>query len=163
MTPLARLVARWLPACGAEAADGLPRPALLDMGQIARPTSPNSALFAPADVRPAPDVVTPVYEVAAQRLYEAVLVIAAAQPRTFAAATCPARRQAHFVARSAWFNFPDLITAQVDERGPAASTLTLYSRSVYGYSDLGANRRRLDAWLSALPTILMQPTEDDRR
>jgi uncharacterized protein (DUF1499 family) len=162
MTPFARLIACWLPACGAPAADGLPRPALLDMRQITRPASPKTALLAPAGTRAAPNMVAPLYPVAAQHLYEAVLAVAAGQPRTFVAATFPARRQAHFVARSAWFNFPDLITAQIDERGSTASTLTLYSRSVYGYSDLGVNRRRLDAWLSALRTTLVQPTEDNR-
>ena len=57
------------------------------------------------------------------------------------------------------FNFPDLITAQVGEAGPDASTLVLYSRSVYGYSDLGVNRRRLNAWLAALRTRINHPDE----
>jgi len=34
------------------------------------------------------------------------------------------------------------------------STLVLWSRSVYGRSDLGVNRRRLTAWLGALDTTL---------
>ena len=78
--------------------------------------------------------------------------MAAAQPLSFLAAAYPAERQVHFVARSAWLNFPDLITAQIDEAGREASSLVLYSRSVYGYSDLGVNRRRLNAWLAAVQT-----------
>jgi len=66
------------------------------------------------------------------------------------AAQYVAQLQAHFVARSALLNFPDLITAQVAEAGPDASTLVLYSRSVYGYSDLGVNRKRLNTWLAAI-------------
>jgi uncharacterized protein (DUF1499 family) len=58
------------------------------------------------------------------------------------------------VARTATLNFPDLITVQVRADGPAASTLVLYSRSVYGYSDFGANRKRVIAWLAALDTTL---------
>ena len=55
-----------------------------------------------------------------------------------------AERQVHWVVRSAVLNFPDLVTAQI------SSALVLYSRSVYGHSDLGVNRRRLDTWLAAL-------------
>ena len=54
------------------------------------------------------------------------------------------------MVRSAVFNFPDLVTAQTNDVGPDSSTLVLYSRSVYGYSDLGVNRQRLNAWLAAL-------------
>jgi uncharacterized protein (DUF1499 family) len=152
MTPLAWLIAFVLPACGAAGAGGLPTPALQDMSHIQRPASPNSALAAPAGAIPAPDIVTPVFPIPPALLYEALLAVAAEQPRTFLAAAYPAERQAHFVARSAWLNFPDLITAQIGEAGRQASTLVLYSRSVYGYSDLGVNRRRVTAWLAALQT-----------
>jgi uncharacterized protein (DUF1499 family) len=152
MTAFAWLIALLLPACGASGADGLPRPALLDMNHIQRPASPNTALAAPAAAETAPDIVTPVYPVPPARLYDAVIAVAADQPRTFLAAAYPAARQAHFVARSALFNFPDLVTAQVGEAAGDASTLVLYSRSVYGYSDLGANRQRLNVWLAAVDT-----------
>jgi uncharacterized protein (DUF1499 family) len=62
------------------------------------------------------------------------------------------------VARSAVFNFPDLVTVQVVAQGENASTLVLYSRSVYGHSDLGVNRRRLRAWLDALNTVIIPAT-----
>ena len=88
-----------------------------------------------------------------------VSTVAATQNLTFAAAAYPDRLQAHWVARSAVFNFPDLITAQVAAHGPDASTLVLYSRSVYGRSDLGVNRHRLDAWLAALNARLSPTTE----
>jgi uncharacterized protein (DUF1499 family) len=79
-----------------------------------------------------------------------VIAVAAGQPRTFPAAEYPAEHQVHFVVRSAVLNFPDLVTAQVNEAGPDASSLVLYSRSVYGYSDFGVNRQRLSTWLAAL-------------
>ncbi|MEJ0017401.1 MAG: DUF1499 domain-containing protein [Acetobacteraceae bacterium] len=157
MTPLAWFVGLFLPACRATGPRGLPAPERLDLRQLRRPASPNSALAAPAGAVPAPDLVTPRYPVAAVRLYAAVVAVAAGQPRTWLAAEFPAERQAHFVARSALLNFPDLIVAQADEAGPGASTLALYSRSVYGYSDLGANRQRLHAWLAALRTHIDHP------
>ena len=117
MTPLAWLVGFVLPACAAAGAGGLPTPQLMDMRHIQRPASPNTALAAPAGSEPAPDVVTPVFPVPASRLYAGLITMAAGQPRTFLAAEYPAQRQAHFVARSAVFNFPDLIAAQVSEAG----------------------------------------------
>jgi uncharacterized protein (DUF1499 family) len=159
MTPLAWIVAFLLPACGASGAGGLPMPALLDLSHIQRPASPNTALAAPAGTDPAPDIVTPVFAVPPSRLYDAVIAVAAGQPRTFVAAAYPAERQVHFVARSAVFNFPDLIAAQIGEAGPATATLVLYSRSVYGYSDLGVNRQRVSTLLAALQTNLNHPGE----
>src|SRR5262245_37660892 len=143
MTPLAWLMGFVLPACGASGAAGLPTPRLLDMHHVERPASPNSALAAPAGTHPPPDIVAPPFPAAAPELYAAVIGIAAGQPRTVLAIEYKPKRQVHFVARSPVFNFPDLIAAQVDEAGPGTSTLVLYSRSVYGYSDLGVNRQRL--------------------
>ena len=159
MTPFAWLVGWFLPACAASGAMGLPHPAQIDMDHIVRPASPNTALAAPAGTTPTPDIVTPEYPVAAARLYAATMAVAEAQPRTWLAADYPAALQAHFVARSAVFNFPDLIAAQVTPAGPGHSLLVLYSRSVYGYGDFGANRARLSAWLAALDRTLNSATE----
>jgi len=154
MTPLAWIVGLLLPACGAPGTEGLPVPALMDLAHLHRPDSPNSALAGPAGTVPTPDIATPVYPLPAAGLHQTVVDVALAMPHTFLAATYPAERQAHFVARSAWLNFPDLVTAQVGELGSGRSTLTLYSRSVYGYSDLGVNRQRLSNWLDALQTTI---------
>jgi hypothetical protein len=35
----------------------------------------------------------------------------------------------------------------------------VYSRSVYGRSDLGVNRKRIGAWLAALQTKIPSPSE----
>jgi uncharacterized protein (DUF1499 family) len=159
MTPFAWVLGLFLPACGASGVAGLPPPHPIDMNRIDRPASPNTALAAPADFKPEPDIATPRYAVSAPRLYEGVLAIAASQPRTFVAFDDKARLQAQFVARSAWFNFPDLIVAQVNPAGPDASTLVLYSRSVYGYGDFGVNRARVTTWLTALDRTLTPAKE----
>ncbi len=149
-TPLARVLGLFLPACGASGSAGLPAPALMDMGHLVRPASPNTALAAPAGGQPGPDLVTPRLPLPAPRLYASVVAVAGQQPRTFLAAQYSGNFQVHFVARSAVLNFPDLITAQVVEEGADRSTLVLYSRSVYGYSDFGVNRKRLSTWLAAI-------------
>jgi uncharacterized protein (DUF1499 family) len=172
MFPFSWLIGLLLPACGATGAGGLPVPPPMDFSGLVRAATPNTALAAPvvADAPvsraagatlAAPDLVTPVFRVSAPRLFAAVHAVAAGQPRTFLAASYPDRLQEHWVARSAVFNFPDLITSQVVMAGPDASTLVLYSRSVYGRSDLGVNLARLRVWLAAVNTILMSPTERD--
>jgi uncharacterized protein (DUF1499 family) len=157
MNPLAWLLGLLLPACGATGAHGLPVPPPMDVAHIIRPASPNTALAAPHGFSPPPDIVTPVYPVPADRLYAGIQAVAAAQPRTFAAAAYPDRLQADWVARSAVFNFPDIIMAQVSPAGRNEATMVLYSRSVYGYSDLGVNRHRLAAWLAALNRTIETP------
>ena len=159
MTLFAWLIGLALPACATAGAQGLPAPALTDMSRIQRPDTPNTALSAPAGFLPTPDIATPLSRVPPARLYAAVRALALGQARVFVAAEYPAAWQIHFVARSAMFNFPDLVTAQVGEAGPGNSTLVLYSRSVYGYGDFGVNRQRLQAWLDALQTTLNHTVE----
>jgi uncharacterized protein (DUF1499 family) len=159
MTPFAWVLGLFLPACGASGAAGLPPPHPVDIDHIERPASPNTALAAPAGFTPGPDIVTPQYAMPASQLYTGVLAVAASQPRTFLASDDQARLQAQFVARSAWLNFPDLIVAQVNAAGRGKSTLVLYSRSVYGYGDFGANRARVSTWLAALDRTLTPAKE----
>jgi uncharacterized protein (DUF1499 family) len=58
------------------------------------------------------------------------------------------------VERSAVFNFPDVVAAEVVEDGPVGAGLFLYSRSLFGWSDLGVNRRRVQAWVEAFDAAL---------
>jgi len=159
MNPLAWLIGLVLPACGFPAAEGLPAPPVMDVAQIVRPSSPNTALAAPSGFSPAPDIVTPRYKVPAERLFALVRDVAAGQPRTYQVALYPEQLQVHYVARSAAFNFPDLIMAQVRQDGAEQSELIVYSRSVYGESDLGVNRKRVQTWLAALQTKLPSSSE----
>ncbi len=159
MNPLAWLVSFVMPACAFTGAAGLPPPTLMDMAHIERPATPNTALAAPADFRPAPDIVAPTYKVSPDRLFAAVEAVAVAQPRTYPAASFASTRQVDYVVRSAVFNFPDLVTVQVSPAPPDGATLVLWSRSVYGEGDLGVNRKRVAAWLAALDADLNLPSE----
>jgi uncharacterized protein (DUF1499 family) len=49
--------------------------------------------------------------------------------------------------RSRLFGFPDRIDVEVVPDGEHSAMLAIYSRSRYGYYDLGANRRRVEEWL----------------
>ena len=147
---VALLLGLLLPGCSGHGAQGLPIPAPIEFSHLVRPATPNTALAAPAGFQPTPDIVTRRYDVPPARLYALVRRVALAQPRTWLQVAYDDRMQAHFVARSQVFNFPDLIAAQVNPDG----TLVLWSRSVYGRSDLGVNRRRLKTWLAALDRAL---------
>jgi len=150
MTPLARLLGRILPEIGKPGAAGLPEPHPLDFIRLRREKTPNSALAGPAGFSPSPDMVIPVFPLRAERLIEIVEQIGQQQQRTTLAATFPVRMQLWYVVRSRWLNLPDLLTVQAMAHDEASSTLLLYSRSVYGYSDFGVNRRRLAAWIAAI-------------
>lgn len=145
----ALLIALLLPACG-EGVNGIAVPPLMDMAHLTRPATPNTALAAPAGFVPEPDVVTHAYAVPAAQLYAAIRAVALAQERTFLLTAYDEQLQAHFVARSALFGFPDLVAVQAMADGEGRSTLVVWSRSVYGHSDLGVNRKRVLAWLAAL-------------
>ena len=144
------LVGLALPGCSGQGAHGVPMQPPMDMAHLIRPSTPNTALAAPAGFSPAPDIVTRRYDLAPEALYATLRRVAGRQPRTFEQVAYDDRQQAHSVARSMLMNFPDLIAMQVN----SDSTLVLWSRSVYGRSDLGVNRRRLTAWLGALDTTL---------
>jgi uncharacterized protein (DUF1499 family) len=159
LTALAWLLGLILPACGANGVAGLPRPAPIDMTHIERPATPNTFLAGPEGMTPAPDVITGEQPFPAPALYEKVRVLFAGQPGTYIAAEYPNLLQVHYVVRSAVLNFPDLVTVQVNPaakgaasgaKKPGRSTFVIWSRSVYGRSDLGVNRKRTIAWLAAL-------------
>jgi uncharacterized protein (DUF1499 family) len=139
-----------LPACGARGPAGLPAAAVLDFANLRRPTSPNTALAGPPDLGPVPDIAAPHYDVPPPALYAALCRVAETEPRVFLQARFDERLQAAYVARSAFWNFPDLIQVAVVPDG-AGSRPVIYSRSVYGRYDFGVNRKRVKAWLARLP------------
>jgi uncharacterized protein (DUF1499 family) len=137
------------PACAEDGVGGLPVPEPLDFATLWRPASPNTHLAAPAGG----DTPTPPYPVPPERLLAALERVAQRTPRTFPHAFYDQPPQRHWVVRSATFNFPDLVSAEV-RQDASGSRLFLYSRSVYGRSDLGANRARVAEWLAALQAEL---------
>ena len=52
--------------------------------------------------------------------------------------------------RTAVFRFPDLVSIEFIEAEAGGATLAIFSRSIYGRKDFGANRKRITRWLSAL-------------
>jgi uncharacterized protein (DUF1499 family) len=123
----------------------------IDFATLVRPSTPNSYLVCPKDLcAAAPDEESSVYGISAEQLFEVVRATVLAQPRTQAAQSQPELRRLVLIQRSLVFRFPDTITVQVFPLPGGRSTLAMYSRSNYGRSDLGVNRRRVRHWLALI-------------
>lgn len=96
--------------------------------------------------------VAPVYDLPAQKLAEAFKAIALSQPRTklLEEGSVGEGYGFEFVQRSFLMRFPDFVSVQVVPVSEASATLAIYSRSKYGYSDLGVNEKRITNWLELL-------------
>lgn len=64
-------------------------------------------------------------------------------------------RQVDLVQRTDLVRYPDIITARFIPIDDATSSIAIYSRSIYGKSDFGTNKSRIEAWI----TILTSPTQ----
>ena len=91
-----------------------------------------------------------VFDVSVDQLRERWREVVAVQPRVELLAENEDGQQFDYVQRSARFRFPDIITVRFISVPPSKSTLAIYSRSVYGKSDFGMNRKRIEAWLKNL-------------
>lgn len=139
---------------GAERVWGLFGPA--DLGDIKfetleRRSSPNDALAMPEGFGAARlDMTNPVYAVPPQALRDAFGRALAGEKRLFRVAEDEVALTARYVQRTALLGFPDTIVVRFVAVGPERSSIALYSRSKFGYSDLGANKERLERWLVVL-------------
>lgn len=137
----------------AQGTGGLPPATPLDFAALRLPTSPNTCLAAPPGGHPQAHITVPPLPVDAATAWPVLRALGDGMPRVTRYGEWPARRQAQWVARSALMNYPDIVVAELVP-GPAGAGLFLYSRSLFGWSDLGANRKRVEAWLAAFDAAL---------
>ncbi|MBL9098539.1 MAG: DUF1499 domain-containing protein [Alphaproteobacteria bacterium] len=130
----------------------MPTSERIDFETLKRARTPNTFLMAPEGLckNAKIDMAAPVYAVPAAKLRQEFLSVAIAQPRTSHVFADEPGLYDDFVVRSALFRFPDLVAVKFIDLKGKTSTLALYSRSVYGRSDLGVNRKRSLAWLAQL-------------
>jgi len=121
----------------------------IDFPTLVRARTPNTFLMAPDGLcaNAKPDVVSRQYGSPAAQLRQAFLAVALAKPRVSHTLKDDVALYDNLVVRSALFRFPDLIALHCLEAGNGRSSLAVYSRSVYGHSDLGVNRARIMAWV----------------
>jgi uncharacterized protein (DUF1499 family) len=123
----------------------------IDFRTLQRPARPNQYLVCPPGFCQAiADAESPVYPLPVAALRERWLAMIAQQPRVQQVAVDADQWQYDFLQHSRLLRFPDTITVRFIPLSATQSTLAIYSRSHYGYDDLGVNRRRVTTWLAAL-------------
>lgn len=133
----------------------------VDFKTLTVPSSPNYYLMCPKDYCQAEAQLTsPVYPVDARVLYEKWAKIMKKRVRTELIYIDPEREQYQYVQRSRIFRFPDYINVQFIALNDKQSTLAIFSRSKYGYGDMGVNKKRVQRWLAAL-NKMVKPSQND--
>ena len=123
----------------------------VDFATLTFSGKPNQDLVCPADLcAAAPHAEPPIFDVPAPSLAEAWAEVVARQPRVTRLAEDAEALQYDYVQRSALWRFPDLVTVRFIAVSPETSTVAVFSRAIYGYGDLGVNRKRVTAWLRLL-------------
>lgn len=137
------------------AACGDPKAGIEDLRKFTRPSSPNSYLICAKGLcAAAADEEGPVFDLPPEKLLVAAVKVASLQSDTAPSDADPALGQLVFIQRTAYLRFPDVVRVQAIAIPGGRSALALYSRSVYGYYDFGANRRRARAWIDAIKAEL---------
>ena len=121
---------------------------------LQRPAKPNTCLAAPENfcLASEADFAPPEFELSAADLFTKTNEVISDE-RSFGQLTADAEAlRLKFVATTGLMRFKDDVDIEVIPLGDAKSTLAIYSRSRVGYSDLGANRKRVTKLIAALTT-----------
>lgn len=125
---------------------------ITDFATLERPKSPNSYLLCPPGFCPnaAADAASPAFDFPVEELRRRLLSLVDNDPDVKIYRMDVERGYFDFVARTATMRFPDVITVQLAPLPGERATLAIFSHSIYGHSDLGANRKRIDRWLAII-------------
>ena len=123
----------------------------VDFATLELSGKPNQYLMCPADLCAArAHAEPPRFDVSAPQLAKAWAAVVAAEPRVGRLAEDAAALQSDYVQRSALWRFPDILTVRFIALSEEASTVAVFSRAIYGYGDLGVNRKRVTRWVRLL-------------
>ena len=122
-----------------------------------KPT-PNQYLLCPKDLSPRSksNDDSPVFDAPVDTLQRVWREVALGQPRVAMLRDDRETKQCEFVQRSLLFRFPETVTVEFFPVGEDRSTCAVYSRSKYGYGDLGVNRRRVCRWVRLVQDKIAQ-------
>ncbi len=124
-----------------------------DFKTIVRPKSPNTYLLAPEGLSAAavPDETSPEFNAAPDALFDAVNALVAEHGWSVIS-TDKTAHKLDAIAKTKLLKFKDDIAIAVlpVEGAPEKSKIAVYSRSRVGYSDLGANRKRVQQLVGTL-------------
>lgn len=116
----------------------------------AKPETPNSYRVAPLSATASADDEAPAYHASAGDLASAFDKVALGDSRVKVLSGSAAAGHVTYVQRSALFAFPDYVSVRFIESDGGGSTLAVFSRSRFGQSDLGVNKKRVSRWLDEL-------------
>lgn len=126
----------------------------VDFATLERPKSPNHFLVAPAGFadKAKPDEESPEFPIAPDDLFARMLDLVESRKDWRLQASDRATRQLAFVAVTRLMRFKDDVDVVIlpAKGAPDRSAIAVYSRSRIGHSDLGANRKRVQALLESL-------------
>ena len=123
----------------------------VDFASLQLTENPNQYLMCPIGACSAPThAESAIYAAPVDTLHERWDAMIETQPRVAVLARDRTNQQIDYVQRSAVFRFPDVITVRFIPLPENRSTIAIYSRSLYGKSDFGVNRERIEAWVAAM-------------
>ena len=96
------------------------------------------------------DMPSPVYTVNPTLMAKAFDDYVLSQTKTIRIAGSPEEGWMTYVRRSRSLNLPDYISVKFIDLNGGKSTIAIYSRSRFGYDDLGVNEKRVLAWVGTL-------------
>lgn len=118
---------------------------------------PNQFLVCPQDYcADTPHMISPAFPVARAELAEAWDAIMAGKSQFQQLKSGDYSAQRQYEERSKLIGFPDRMSVQFLTVSPTSSSVAIYSRSKYGYSDLGVNETRVVRLMSELKAKLEQ-------
>lgn len=128
----------------------------VDPRAIAKPDTPNHWLIRPVggDARP------PNYRLEAPELARLVDRVVLEQPRTSRVAGSVESGHMTYLTRTPLMGYPDYVSIRVHAT-EMGSSFAAFSRSRFGQSDLGTNRKRMEAWLAAIDAAVQEKEAQD--
>ena len=106
------------------------------------------------------DMEAPIYDIDAATLALAFDDFVMGQPRVERVAGSPQEGFVTYVQRTPQLLIPDYISVRffdLEGENIGRSTIAIYSRSRYGYGDMGVNEQRAKAWLASLDSFVFDP------
>ena len=121
---------------------------------LKRPPKPNTCLVAPENfcLAAEPDFAPPIVAMTARGLYSRMSELIASERRWGKLEADPDQLRIKFVATTGLMRFKDDVDIEVIPVEDGKATFAIYSRSRVGYSDLGANRKRVSDLIQRVTT-----------
>ncbi|MEO0607200.1 MAG: DUF1499 domain-containing protein [Pseudomonadota bacterium] len=126
----------------------------INFKSVKRPPKPNTCLVAPENYTLAaePDFAPPSLDMEADALFAKLLEIVSSERRWSKLESDEMSKKIKFVATTGLMRFKDDVDIEIIPISETKATLAIYSRSRVGYSDLGANRKRVDDLIRRVTT-----------